>query len=62
MRLEVQKGFAQIISIPIGYLIGAQIGHSFYRFRHPQVSFPSSYGFYAFALWPHQNPSQAGPS
>ena len=61
MRLEVQKGFAQIISIPIGYLIGAQIGHSFYRFRHPQVSFPSSSGFWPYVPLRPQTPSPDAP-
>ena len=62
MKPDAQKLLAQIISIPVGYWIGAQIGHAYFKFTHPQVSFPSDHGFWPYVPWPPQTPSPDAPS
>ena len=61
MKPDAQKLLAQIISIPVGYLIGAQIGHAYFKFTHPQVSFPSSSGFWPYVPLRPQTPSPDAP-
>lgn len=60
--VDGQKLLVQIISIPVGYLIGAQIGHAYFKFTHPQVSFPSDHGFWPYVLWHPQSPLPDDPS